>query len=63
MSPGQWLTRQRAELARDLLETTDLAVDVVAAKAGFGTAAAMRHHLRAVLGTSPMSYRRTFQPR
>ena len=63
MSPGQWLTRQRVELARDLLETTDLAVDVVAAKAGFGTAAAMRHHLRAALGTSPMSYRRTFQPR
>ncbi len=63
MSPGQWLTRQRVELARDLLETTELAVDVVADKAGFGTAAAMRHHLRAVLGTSPMSYRRTFQGR
>ncbi|GAB1514405.1 GlxA family transcriptional regulator [Actinophytocola sp. KF-1] len=63
MSPGRWLTRQRVELARDLLETTDLAVDVVADKAGFGTAAAMRHHLRAVLGTSPMSYRRTFQGR
>ncbi len=60
LSPGQWLTRQRVEVARDLLETTDLPVDVVAGRAGFGTAAAMRHHLRSALGTSPMSYRRTF---
>jgi transcriptional regulator GlxA family with amidase domain len=60
LSPGQWLTRQRVELARDLLETTDLPVDAVAGKAGFGTAAAMRHHLRSAVGTSPMGYRRTF---
>src|SRR5262245_1701073 len=61
LSPGQWLTRQRVELARDLLETTDLPADAVATRAGFGTAAALRHHLRAALGTSPMTYRRTFR--
>ncbi|MFL6122536.1 GlxA family transcriptional regulator [Actinophytocola sp.] len=61
LSPGQWLTRQRVELARDLLETTDLPAEAVARRAGFGTAAAMRHHLRATLGTSPMTYRRTFR--
>ena len=60
-SPGQWLTHQRVELARDLLETTDLPAEAVAARAGFGTAAALRHHLRAALGTSPMTYRRTFR--
>jgi transcriptional regulator GlxA family with amidase domain len=60
-SPGQWLTRQRVELARDLLETTDLPAEEVANRAGFGTAAALRHHLRATLGTSPMTYRRTFR--
>ena len=60
LSPGQWLTRQRVELARDLLETTDLPVDTVARRAGFGTGAAMRHHLRTALDTSPMRYRRTF---
>ena len=38
MTPGQWLTRQRVEHARRLLETTDLPVDQVAAEAGFGTA-------------------------
>jgi transcriptional regulator GlxA family with amidase domain len=61
MSPGQWLTLQRVELARDLLETTDLSTEAVATRAGFGTAAALRHHLRAALGTSPMAYRRTFR--
>jgi transcriptional regulator GlxA family with amidase domain len=61
LSPGQWLTRQRVELARDLLETTELPAEEVASRAGFGTAAAMRHHLRAALGTSPMTYRRTFR--
>lgn len=61
ISPGQWLTRQRVELARDLLETTDLPAEAVATRAGFGTAAALRHHLRAALGTSPMTYRRTFR--
>ncbi|MBP2474086.1 transcriptional regulator GlxA family with amidase domain [Crossiella equi] len=61
LSPGQWLVRQRVELARRLLEETDLAVDLVARQAGFGTAASMRAHLRAQLGTAPSSYRRTFR--
>jgi transcriptional regulator GlxA family with amidase domain len=60
LSPGQWLTGQRVELARELLEATDLPVDTVANRAGFGTAAALRHHLRAALDTSPITYRRTF---
>ncbi|MCO1577617.1 helix-turn-helix domain-containing protein [Crossiella sp. SN42] len=61
LSPGQWLVRQRVELARRLLEETDLAVDRIAAQAGFGTAASLRSHLRAQLGTAPSSYRRTFR--
>ncbi|WP_243788508.1 GlxA family transcriptional regulator [Saccharopolyspora gloriosae] len=62
LSPVQWLTRQRIERARQLLEETDLPVDQVAADAGFGTAASMRQHLRARLGISPSTYRSTFQP-
>jgi transcriptional regulator GlxA family with amidase domain len=61
MTPGQWLTRQRIEHARRLLETTDLPVDRVAAEAGFGTAASLRQHLTGVTGVSPMAYRKTFQ--
>lgn len=61
VSPGQWLTRQRVERARHLLESTDLSVDRVAADAGFGTAQSMRQHLQTALGVTPTTYRRTFR--
>lgn len=61
LSPGQWLTGQRVSLARHLLESTDLTVDQIAARAGFGTAASLRQHLNAALGISPHTYRRTFR--
>ena len=58
---GSWLTRQRVDRARHLLETTDLPVDRVAADAGFGTTASLRQHLSAAVGLSPLAYRRTFR--
>jgi transcriptional regulator GlxA family with amidase domain len=63
LTPGQWLTGQRVELARHLLETSDLPIDVVARRAGFGTASSLRQHLRAAIGVSPAAYRRTFRTR
>lgn len=60
-SPGRWLSRQRIERARALLEETDLPVDDVAERAGFGTAASLRLHLQTELGVSPTAYRRTFR--
>ncbi|MER5783804.1 helix-turn-helix domain-containing protein [Streptomyces mobaraensis] len=60
-TPGRWLTAQRIELARDLLESSDLPIDLVAHRAGFGSANSLRQHMRAVLGVSPAAYRRTFQ--
>lgn len=61
ISPGQWLTQQRVERARHLLETTDLSIDQVAREAGFGTAQSMRQHLQQALGVTPTVYRRTFR--
>ncbi|MFJ6011142.1 GlxA family transcriptional regulator [Streptomyces sp. NPDC092952] len=61
ISPVQWLTQQRIERARHLLETTDLSVDQVARDAGFGTPTSLRQHLQAALGVSPTAYRRTFR--
>ncbi|MFH8976102.1 GlxA family transcriptional regulator [Streptomyces sp. NPDC017890] len=61
VSPGQWLTGQRVERARHLLESTALSVDQVARDAGFGTAQSMRQHLQATLGVTPTAYRRTFR--
>ncbi|NUU24332.1 MAG: helix-turn-helix domain-containing protein [Streptomycetaceae bacterium] len=61
MTPGQWLTRQRVEHARRLLETTDLAVDRVAERSGFGTAASLRQHMVGAIGVPPSAYRQTFR--
>ncbi|CAM3997767.1 GlxA family transcriptional regulator [Kibdelosporangium persicum] len=61
MSPGKWLLRQRLEHARHLLESTDLAIDRVAAESGLGTAASLRQHLRVNLGVSPLGYRKAFR--
>jgi transcriptional regulator GlxA family with amidase domain len=60
-SPGAWLTGQRVDRARQLLETTDLPVDDVARRAGLGSGASLRQHLRAAVGLSPLAYRRTFR--
>ncbi|MEC4015302.1 GlxA family transcriptional regulator [Streptomyces sp. H27-D2] len=61
ISPVQWLTQQRIERARQLLEETDRPVDRIAADAGFGTGASLRQHLHAALGVSPRAYRSTFR--
>ncbi|GAA2292412.1 helix-turn-helix domain-containing protein [Streptomyces kunmingensis] len=61
VSPGQWLTQQRVERARHLLETSGLSIDQVARDSGFGTAQSMRQHLQSALGVTPTTYRRTFR--
>ena len=60
-TPYQWLLRQRLQRAQQLLETTDLAIDIVAARSGFQNAGNLRKHFHAVLRTSPQAYRRTFR--
>ncbi len=61
LSPSRWLARQRVELARRLLETTELPVERIATSAGFGTAVSLRQHLHAAIGVAPLAYRRTFR--
>jgi transcriptional regulator GlxA family with amidase domain len=62
-TPYQWLLRQRVERAQRLLETSDLPIDVVADRSGFGTAGNLRKHFGRLLHTSPQGYRRTFRER
>ena len=60
-TPHEWLTNQRLLLARRLLEDSDLGVDAIAARTGFGSAATLRHHFTRHMSTTPQAYRATFQ--
>ncbi|MFF0818242.1 GlxA family transcriptional regulator [Rhodococcus sp. NPDC003318] len=60
-TPAKWLITHRVDRARQLLETTDLSVDVIAADVGFGTATSLRQHMAAQLGVPPSAYRKTFR--
>ncbi|MFD8573256.1 GlxA family transcriptional regulator [Streptomyces sp. NPDC059639] len=59
-TPMQWVMRARIDLARELLERSQLAVEQIAADVGLGTGANLRLHFQRILGTTPTEYRRTF---
>ncbi|WP_269580834.1 transcriptional regulator FtrA [Roseibium sp. Sym1] len=61
MSPGDWLTWERVEAAKDVLTTGQDGMETVAALVGFGSAHALRHHFRQKLGLSPTEYRGLFK--
>ena len=60
MTPAEWLTRVRVDRARELLESTALSIEHIAARTGLGMATTMRHHFRRKVGVSPSEYRRRF---
>jgi transcriptional regulator GlxA family with amidase domain len=59
-TPLRWLHGQRVLRARHLLEETDLPVEEVARRCGFGTATALRTHFARATRTTPTAYRRAF---
>jgi AraC family transcriptional activator FtrA len=61
MAPGEWILAERMRYARELLERNRTStLEEIAVASGFGSLAAMRHHFRTRLGTSPSLYRRSF---
>jgi AraC family transcriptional activator FtrA len=59
-TPGRWLLEQRVRASLALLEAADDSIETVAARVGFGSAAAYRHHFAAIMRTTPTAYRRAF---
>ncbi len=59
-TPQKWLIGQRVARARRLLETTDQSIESIAAQTGLGTSTNLRQHFRRLLGTTPTSYRTSF---
>ncbi|GAB3039409.1 GlxA family transcriptional regulator [Bowmanella dokdonensis] len=61
MTPLEWLNERRLEVAKTLLETTSLSIDLIAQKAGFESPVTLRHNFNKTLSISPSRYRATFQ--
>ncbi|WUG43576.1 helix-turn-helix domain-containing protein [Kitasatospora sp. NBC_00458] len=62
-TPLRWLLEQRVLTAQRLLEETDLPVDAVAVRCGFGSAVSLRPAFTARVGVAPREYRRAFRGR
>ncbi|WP_443047809.1 GlxA family transcriptional regulator [Streptomyces sp. H39-S7] len=60
-TPLQWLLRARVRRAQFLLETTDHAIERIAAQAGFGSPTAFRERFKRVVGVTPYAYRSSFR--
>lgn len=61
LSPHQWLLEQRVQLAQELLEHSDLPVEAIAQRAGFGSPLAFRTHFVKVHRMPPSQYRASFR--
>jgi AraC family transcriptional regulator, transcriptional activator FtrA len=60
-TPGQWILEQRTRLAQEMLENSELPIEQIAQRSGFGSAATLRAHFTRRLSTTPTAYRRTFR--
>ncbi|MQS14363.1 helix-turn-helix domain-containing protein [Streptomyces kaniharaensis] len=60
-TPLRWLLEHRVLAAQRLLEETDLPVDTIATRCGFGSAVSLRPAFVSRLGVAPREYRRAFR--
>ncbi len=60
-SPRSWVIAQRVTAACDLLETTDLPIEMVALHAGMGSATSLRINFGREMGIAPSAYRERFR--
>ncbi|MTI08234.1 helix-turn-helix domain-containing protein [Curvivirga aplysinae] len=58
--PHSWLTSERIERAKELLEVTELSIAEIAEASGLVTPETLRHHFRQKVGVSPTRYRQEF---
>ncbi|MFE6906398.1 GlxA family transcriptional regulator [Streptomyces erythrochromogenes] len=59
-TPHAWLRNLRLSSAEELLETTDLPVEEIARRVGYGSAAILRDQFVRRRGVPPRAYRRSF---
>lgn len=60
LGPVEWLIRERVAIVKDLLESPDVPLALIAERAGFASEESLRHHFRRLAATTPGAYRRRF---
>jgi AraC family transcriptional activator FtrA len=60
LTPLGWLTAERIDRARELLESGSIGMDELAEQVGFGSVETLRHHFKRRVGVSPGRYRSSF---
>ncbi len=60
MTVVEWLVNEQLQRSRELLETSALSIEQIAAQAGFQTATSFRQHFKQRHTVSPTSWRKTF---
>ncbi len=61
VAPAEYVDLTRIDVARYLIEGSGLTIDAIAARAGFGSARAMRRAFRVHIGVTPSDYRERFR--
>ncbi|MGE8553213.1 MAG: GlxA family transcriptional regulator [Chryseobacterium jejuense] len=59
MTPGKFLEKMRLDQAKNMLEYTDMSIDMIAEKCGFSTVVSLRRLFLKYLSISPAQYRKT----
>ncbi|GEN66256.1 GlxA family transcriptional regulator [Chryseobacterium rhizosphaerae] len=61
MSPGKFLEKMRLDQARNMLEYTEMSIDMIADKCGLGSSVSLRRVFLKHLSLSPAQYRKAFK--
>lgn len=61
MSPQRWLQQVRIERAKELLETSSMALIIIAGECGYQSLETFRVAFKRMAGTSPAAYRQRFK--
>lgn len=59
-TPARYVERVRVEAARSMLETSDASLDLIAERAGLGSAETLRRAFARTVGVTPNAYRQPF---
>ncbi|WP_160138682.1 GlxA family transcriptional regulator [Chryseobacterium sp. c4a] len=58
MTPGRFLEKMRLDQAKNMLEYTEMSIEMIAGKCGFGNAVSLRRLFLKYLSISPVQYRK-----